>query len=153
MASVGYIRVSSVGQNTARQLDGVELDEVFTEKISAKDTQRPQLQACLKYLRKGDVLHVHSIDRLARSLVDLERLTSDLVDRGVVVKFHKENLAFSGEATPMETLLRQILASFSEFERSLINERRREGQAAAKARGVKFGRKPKLSDEHPLSDL
>lgn len=147
MANVGYIRVSSIGQNTARQLDGVKLDEVFEEKVSAKTMERPQLQACMKFLRKDDVLHCHSIDRLARSLIDLEKITSELIERGVTVKFHKENLHFNNQNSPMETLLRQILGSFAQFERSLINERRNEGLAAARARGVKFGRPNKLTPE------
>jgi len=147
MAQIGYVRVSSIGQNTSRQLEGVELDEVFEEKVSAKNMQRPKLEECLRFLRKGDVLHVHSIDRLARSLIDLESIVSGLIDRGVEVRFHKENLYFSDENTPMEILLRQILGSFAQFERSLINERRKEGMAAARARGIKFGRPQKLTSD------
>lgn len=78
MARVGYIRVSSVDQNVDRQLDGVALDKVFTEKLSGANTDRPQLQAMLEYVREGDVILVHSIDRLARSLADLLKLVSCL---------------------------------------------------------------------------
>lgn len=87
---VGYIRVSSIDQNTDRQLSGIELNKTFSEKISGKDINRPQLQECLEYLREGDTLHVHSIDRLARNLADLQGIVADLTGRGISVKFHKE---------------------------------------------------------------
>src|SRR5580698_4158526 len=93
---VGYIRVSRVDQNTVRQLDGVEVDEKFTDKASGKDTHRPQLQAALQHVRRGDVLVVHSMDRLARSLGDLLKLVKELTERGVAVEFVKNNLVFTG---------------------------------------------------------
>ena len=68
MADIGYVRVSSVGQNTDRQLDGVELEKIFTDKLFGKDTNRPELRACIEYLREGDMLHIHSMDRLSRRL-------------------------------------------------------------------------------------
>src|ERR1035437_2523058 len=89
---VGYIRVSSVDQSELRQLDGVSLDKRFTDKASGKDTKRPQLQAALEYLRDGDILIVHSMDRLARNLDDLRKIVLDLTERGVVVEFEKEKL-------------------------------------------------------------
>lgn len=145
---IAYIRVSSVGQNTARQLDGVALDKTFEDKVSGKDTNRPALQECLDYLREGDTLHVHSMDRLARNLDDLRRMVKELTSRGVAVKFHKEGLTFTGEDSPMATLLLSMLGAVAEFERSLIAERRQEGIAIAKAKGdVYKGRKPSLSDE------
>lgn len=147
MSDVGYIRVSSVGQNTLRQLMGVKLDRTFEEKVSAKDMQRPKLQECLSYLREGDTLHVHSIDRLARNLADLQGLVKGLTQRGVAVKFHKENLEFTGEDTPMNKLMLQLLGAISEFERSLIKERQREGIAAAKAQGKQVGAKKKINDD------
>src|ERR1035441_8039510 len=94
---IGYIRVSSIDQNTIRQLDGVELDKVFTDKASGKDTNRPQLMAALDYLRDGDVFLVHSMDRLARSLSDLLQLVETLNNRGVVVEFAKEGLYLPGD--------------------------------------------------------
>src|SRR5689334_5747255 len=94
---VGYVRVSSVGQNTVRQLDGVALDKVFEEKASAKDAQRPVLQEALRFLREGDTLIAHSMDRLARNLADLQRIVAELTTRGVVVHFVKENLTFTNE--------------------------------------------------------
>lgn len=142
---VGYIRVSSVDQSTARQLDGVALDEVFEDKASGKDTHRPALQACLKHLRKGDCLHVHSMDRLARNLVDLLALVKELTGRGVAVQFHKEALTFTGEPNPMQELQLAVMGAVAQFERSMIKERQREGIAAAKAAGKHLGREKKLS--------
>lgn len=94
---IGYIRVSTVEQNTARQLDGVHLNKIFTDRVSGKSIDRPQLQACLEYAREGDILHVHSMDRLARNLDDLRSLVRQLTAKGVTVQFHKENLTFTGE--------------------------------------------------------
>jgi DNA invertase Pin-like site-specific DNA recombinase len=147
MSDVGYIRVSSYGQNTDRQLVGIELNKTFEEKASAKDTKRPQLQACLEWLREGDTLHVHSIDRLARNLEDLLSLVKQLTGSGITVNFHKENLVFDGNDNPMQRLMLQLLGSVSEFERSLINERRREGMAQAKAKGKQIGAKRKLTSD------
>lgn len=146
-AQVGYIRVSSLAQNTARQLDGVTLDRVFEDRASGKDANRPQLAECLKYLREGDVLHVHSMDRLARNLDDLRRIVKDLTGRGVAVKFVKEALTFTGESSPMANLLLSMLGAVAEFERSLILERQREGIAIAKGEGKYKGRKPSLTPE------
>jgi DNA invertase Pin-like site-specific DNA recombinase len=147
MAHVGYIRVSSTSQNTDRQLAGVTLDEVFEEKASAQDIKRPVLRDCLRYLRKGDTLHVHSMDRLARNLFDLQHLVKELTARGVAVQFHKESLTFTGEENPMATLLLQVMGAIAQFERALIRERQREGIAAAKAKGKQVGAKPKLTAE------
>lgn len=144
---VGYIRVSSLTQNTDRQLDGVALDRTFTDKVSGKDVNRPELAACLKHLREGDVLHGHSMDRLARNLDDLRSLVKDLTSRGVMVQFHKEGLKFTGEDTPMAQLLLSIMGAVADFERSLILERQREGIALAKSKGVYKGRKLSLRDE------
>lgn len=138
---IGYIRVSSVDQNTARQLESVQLDKVFEEKVSgAKTENRKALQDCLGYLRDGDTLHVHSIDRLARNLLELQKIVDDLVGRGVVVRFHKESLTFSDASEPMQRLLLQVLGSFAEFERTMIRERQREGIEAAKRAGKSLGR-------------
>lgn len=134
-------------QNTARQLDGVQLDKVFEDRASGKDTQRPQLEACLAHLREGDTLHVHSMDRLARNVDDLRRMVKDLTGRGVVVRFHKEGLNFTGEDSPMANLLLSMLGAVAEFERALILERQLEGIALAKSQGVYKGRKPSLSPE------
>jgi DNA invertase Pin-like site-specific DNA recombinase len=144
---VGYVRVSSLDQNTTRQLEGLKLDRVFTDKASGKDTKRPQLEACLAHLREGDQLLVHSMDRLARNLDDLRKIVKGLTDRGVRVRFIKEGLEFTGEDSPMSNLLLSLLGAVAEFERSLIKERQREGIALAKAAGVYKGRKPSLTPE------
>lgn len=141
---VGYVRVSSEDQNEARQLDGMSLDRVFTDKASGKDMLRPQLKAALAYLREGDTLHVHSMDRLARNLADLEGIVTGLTARHVTVRFESQGLTFTGKSDPMATLLLQMLGAVAQFERALIRERQREGIALAKERGVYRGRKPKL---------
>lgn len=145
--TVGYIRVSSLDQNTERQLDGMTLDKVFTDKASGKDTNRPELKAALEYLREGDRLVVHSLDRLARNLVDLKTIVTELTAHGVVVEFVKERLVFTGEDNPVSNLLLSVMGAFAEFERSLIRERQREGIALAKKAGVYKGRKPALTGE------
>jgi DNA invertase Pin-like site-specific DNA recombinase len=142
---VGYVRVSTADQNTQRQLDGHQLDHLFTDRLSGKDTARPQLEAMLRYLREGDTLLVHSMDRLARNLDDLRRLVRELTGRGVRVSFVKEGLSFTGEDSPMATLLLSVMGAFAEFERALIRERQREGIALAKARGAYRGRRPALN--------
>lgn len=142
---VGYVRVSTVDQNTERQLDGVDVDKRFEDKASGKDTARPALTAALEYVREGDTLVVHSMDRLARNLEDLRRTVRELTERGVRVQFVKENLTFTGDDSPMSNLLLSMLGAVAEFERAMIRERQREGIAIAKARGVYTGRKPALS--------
>jgi DNA invertase Pin-like site-specific DNA recombinase len=145
---VGYQRVSTADQNTARQLDGIQLDKLFTDHASGKDTNRPQLRACLNYLREGDELVVHSMDRLARSLVDLRRTVDDLVAQGVHVRFVKENLTVaSDDSDPCGVLMLSVMGAVAEFERSLLLERQREGIAVAKRAGKYRGRKPSLSPD------
>lgn len=145
--TVGYIRVSTADQNTERQLDGVALDKVFTDKASGKDANRPQLQRCLEFLREGDTLVVHSMDRLARNVDDMRRIVTELTGEGITIRFVKENLTFTGDTSPMQRLMLTLMAAFAEFERSIIRERQREGIALAKAKGVYKGRKPSLSPE------
>lgn len=151
MAHVAYIRVSTVDQNTDRQLAdvGIEFDKVFEDKASGKDTQRPQLQAMLEYVREGDTLHVHSIDRLSRSLEDLISSVKSLNAKGVAVKFHKENLEFTAEkSSPMNDLILNIFGAVAQFERALSKERQMEGIAKAKDKGVyNKERKKKVSYE------
>ena len=144
---VGYIRVSTLDQSTSRQeeqLQGFNLDEVFIDKASGKDTHRPELQAAIKHCRKGDTLIVHSMDRLARNLDDLRAIVKQLTDDGVAVQFVKESMTFTGEDSPMSKLMLSVMGAFAEFERSLIRERQREGIAVAKTKGVYAGRKPSL---------
>jgi len=145
MAHIGYIRVSTADQNTARQLDGIYLDKTFEEYISGAAQVRPIFQECLNYIREGDTLHLHSIDRLARNLNELQKTVSDLTGRGITVHFHAENLIFGGIASPIQTLLFQIMGAFAQFERSILKERQREGLAQAKANGQILGRPTKMS--------
>jgi DNA invertase Pin-like site-specific DNA recombinase len=143
---IGYIRVSSIDQNTERQLAGQKLHMTFTDKVSGKDTNRPKLIEMLKYAREGDTVIVHSMDRLARNLDDLRKIVKDLNGRGVCVQFLKESLTFSGDDTPMSNLLLSVMGAFAEFERALIKERQLEGIAIAKAKGAFKGRKPAMTD-------
>ncbi len=139
------MRVSAVEQNTARQLVGISLDRIFEEKVSAKTIgNRPVLREMLGFIRDGDDLYVHSMDRLARNLKDLLTLVTTITDKGVTLHFVKENLTFEAKAkaTPFNKLLLGLLGSVAEFERELILERQREGIAQAKARGAYKGRKP-----------
>ena len=137
--NVGYIRVSSAGQNTGRQLDGIQLDKIFEEKISAKNMERPELVSCLDYVRSGDTLFCHSIDRLARSLTDLETIAKKMLAKNVTLKFVKEGLTIDGNMH--SNLIMQIFGAIAEWERCIIAERRNEGIAKAREKGVQFGRK------------
>jgi DNA invertase Pin-like site-specific DNA recombinase len=142
---IGYVRVSSFDQNPDRQLEDVPVDKTFTDKASGKDTQRPQLDALLGFVREGDTVLVHSMDRLARNLDDLRRLVQTLTKRGVRVEFVKEHLTFTGEDSPLANLMLSVMGAFAEFERALLRERQREGIALAKQRGVYRGRKKSLA--------
>ena len=144
---IGYVRVSSFDQNPERQLEHVEVNKVFTDKASGKDTKRPQLDALLSFVREGDTVVVHSMDRLARNLDDLRRLVQKLTKDGVRIEFVKENLSFTGEDSPMANLMLSVMGAFAEFERALIHERQREGIALAKQRGAYRGRKKALLPE------
>ena len=142
---VGYKRVSALDQADLRQLDGVKADKLFTDKASGKDRNRPQLTAMLGFVREGDVIVCHAMDRLARNLDDLRKLVLALVKRGVDVRFVKENLTFTGEDSPMAHLLLSVIGAIAQFERDLIRERQREGIALAKQRKVYLGRVRSLS--------
>jgi len=144
---VGYQRVSSLEQNPQRQLDGIVLDQTYTDRLSGKNIDRPQLSEMLRFVRAEDTVVVHSLDRLARNLDDLRRLINELTGRGVRVEFLKEQLTFTGEDNAMAQLLLSVMGAFAEFERSLIRERQREGVALAKARGAYRGRKRILSED------
>ena len=151
---IGYIRVSTIDQNTARQLDGEKLDRIFEEKASGKDAKRPILKECLEYLRAGDTLHVHSIDRLARNLQDLLAIVKQLKKKNVTIRFHNERLEFTGKSDDnkgdaFQELQLHIIAAVAQFERNLILERQREGIQIAKREGryKNVGRKACLSDD------
>ena len=132
--TVGYVRVSSIDQKEARQLEGLTVDKVFTDKASGEDTNRPQLERALEFLREGDTLVVHSMDRLARNLDDLRRIVLTLTAKAVRVQFLKKSLTFIGEDSPMSNLMLSIMGAFAQFQRELIKERQREGIAIAKKR-------------------
>ena len=144
---IGYVRVSTLDQNERRQLEGQILARVFTDKASGRDTARPQLAELLRFVRDGDTVVVHSMDRLARNLDDLRALVQGLTRRGVRVEFLKEQLVFTGEDSPMANLMLSVMGAFAEFERSLIKERQREGIALAKQRGAYKRRKKTLTPE------
>ena len=143
---VGYKRVSSVDQNLARQtMDDV--DRIFEDKISGKDTNRAALQEMIGFVRSGDEVIVHSIDRLARDLRDLQNIIKQLNDKGVGISFLSERLTFTGKADDaMSKLMLQMMGSFAEFERNIIRKRQAEGIAKAKERGVYKGRAKSVSD-------
>ena len=144
---VGYIRVSTLTQNTVRQLDGVKVDKTFTEHSSGKTVERPVLRECISFVREGDTLIVHSMDRLARNLVDLRNIVETLNLKGVMVQFVKENLTFDGKnKNPMSNLMLSLMGAFAEFERELILERQKEGIELAKQRNAYSGRPKKLSE-------
>ena len=144
--TVGYMRVSALDQKELRQLEGMALDKRFIDKASGKDMHRPQLQQLTKYVRDGDTVVCHAMDRLARNLDDLRKIVLGFTDRGVHVRFEKENLTFTGQDSPMSHLLLSVMGAFAQFERDLIRERQREGITLAKLReGAYTGRKHSLS--------
>lgn len=122
---VGYVRVSSADQKTDRQLEGIELDKIFEEKLSGKDTKRPALQAMLDFIREGDQVFVHELSRLGRSMIDLHQLVEQITKKGATISFVKEGMEFSpGKADPVKQAMFSMLSVFAQFERSLIIGRR-----------------------------
>mgnify|MGYP000172121923 FL=1 len=149
---IGYVRVSSLDQNPDRQIEDLkaqQVEKIFMEKISGKNTDRPELQKMLSFIREGDTLIVHSLDRLARNLADLLTMVQELTDRGVSVVFMNERLSFDAgaDASPTSKLMLSMIGAFAEFERSMIRRRQAEGIALAKERGVYKGRPRSISDE------
>lgn len=151
--TVGYIRVSSEDQNIDRQLDGIALDKVFIDKMTGSSKDRPQLKTMIEYVRYGDMVIVHSLDRMARNLGDLLEIIKTLNDKGVIFKSIKENLTLDGaNPSPMDKFLLHILGAVAEFNRSLIREAQKEGIEKAKRKGRYKGRKPSLSKAQ-INDL
>ena len=149
---IGYVRVSSVDQNPDRQIEDLkaqQVEKIFMDKISGKSTDRPELQKMLSFIREGDTLILHSLDRLARNLADLLMMVQELTGRGVSVIFMNEHLSFEAgaDASPTSKLMLSMIGAFAEFERSMIKRRQQEGIALAKERGVYTGRKRFVSDE------
>ena len=145
MSVIGYKRVSTVDQNLDRQ-DLGNVDKVFEEKLSGKSaSDRPALQDLIGYARDGDTVVVHSIDRLARDLRDLQDIIQTLNDKGVTIQFLSERLTFSADADDAFAKLQlQMMGAFAEFERNIIRKRQAEGIAVAKARGVYKGGKKRI---------
>lgn len=138
---VAYVRVSTVEQNEERQVKGLEkhnIDKWFMEKVSAKDTNRPQLQAMLEFVREGDTVYIHDFSRLARSTKDLLEIVEYLNNKGVRLISNKENLDSN---TSTGKLMLTMIGAIAEFERANMLERQREGIAVAKEHGVYKGRK------------
>ena len=149
---IGYIRVSTADQNPERQrieLEAVGVEEIYEDRVSGKNLDRPQLQEMLAFIRKGDTIIVHSLDRLSRNLSDLLKTVEALTQKGVSIHFLKEKLEFDAgkDASPTAKLMLQLVGAFSEFERSMIKARQREGIELAKARGVYRGRKRTVKPE------
>ena len=149
---IGYVRVSSLDQNPDRQIEDLkaqQVEKIFMDKVSGKNTDRPELQRMLSFIREGDTLIVHSLDRLARNLADLLTMVQDLTCRGVSVIFLNERLSFEAgaDASPTSKLMLSMIGAFAEFERSMIRRRQAEGIALAKERGVYKGRPRSISDE------
>jgi DNA invertase Pin-like site-specific DNA recombinase len=145
--NIGYIRVSSADQNADRQLVDLQLNKTFTDQITGSIKDRPKLNECIDYIRHGDTLYVHSIDRLARNLLDLQEIIQTIIQKGVILKFVKENLVFTSINDPMATLTLQIMGAFAEFERTMIRTRQREGINAAKKAGKHLGRPHKIDNK------
>ena len=146
---VGYTRVSTVEQSTARQDLGSDVERVFEDKASGKDTNRAALQEMIEFVRDGDEIIVYSICRLARDLRDLESIIQSLNDKGVGVHFVSEKLTFSGSGTAGDAFAKlqlQMMGAFAQFERSIIKNRQTEGIAKAKERGVYKGRKKQIDE-------
>lgn len=149
MQNLGYKRVSTTDQNTARQLDGlsVSIDKWFVDECSGATRERPALSQMKEHAREGDVIHVHDISRLARDIGDLIALVEQFNASGVTVVFHKESMTFTGDKDSekggsMNKLLLGVLGSVYEFERAMMLERQREGIAKAKEAGKYKGGKP-----------
>lgn len=156
MANIAYVRVSTVDQNTDRQLTdtGITFAKTFSDKCSGGSTNRPALTDLIEYVREGDTIHIHSIDRLARNLVDLKQLVNNWNERGVSVKFHKENLCFNaGGSDHMSELMLNMLGAVAQFELAMIQERRQEGIEKAKAAGKYRGRPTNEKNHQRIAQL
>ena len=148
MANIAYVRVSTVEQNEARQLEALKkycIDKWFTEKVSGKDTQRPQLQAMLDYVREGDTVYIHDFSRLARNVKDLLEIVEQLTEKSVNLVSNHENIDSS---TPSGKLMLTMIGAIAEFERANLLERQREGIAEAKKAGkYRGGQVKRIEDE------
>ena len=153
MANIAYVRTSTVEQHEDRQCEGLKkynIDKWYIDKCSGKNTNRPQLQAMLEYVREDDTVYVHDFSRLARSTKDLLELVELLNSKGVHLVSNKENL---DSRTPTGKLMLTMIAGIAEFERTNMLERQREGIAIAKEKGVYKGRKPVDVSREVLMEL
>lgn len=146
---LGYVRVSTKRQSLDQQVDaltaaGVQPERIFSDKLSGVRTDRPGLAALLQYAREGDVITVVALDRLGRSLAHIVRTIDDLQQRGIAIRSLREGVDFS---TPMGRMVAGIFASLAEYERELLIERAAVAREAARARGKRVGRQPKLTPE------
>lgn len=145
---VAYVRVSTVEQNEARQIEALKkfnIEKWFTEKVSGKDTNRPELQNLLDFVREGDTVYIHDFSRLARSTKDLLEIVEELNAKGVHLVSNKENI---DSGTPTGKLMLTMIGAIAEFERTNLLERQREGIAIAKENGAYKGRKAKDIDDN-----
>ena len=147
MSIIGYARVSSIGQSLTVQNDKLiayGCEKIYQEKVSGTTANRTKLKSCLNYLREGDKLVITKLDRLARSTFHLTQIAEDLRTRGIELIVIDQNIDTS---TPTGKLLFNMLGSIAEFETEIRKERQLEGIAKAKEKGIKFGAKPKLSEQ------
>lgn len=143
---LGYVRVSTIDQNEGRQLETMKkynVEKIFSEKVSAKDTNRPKLQEMLEFCREGDIIVIKDFSRLARSTKDLLNIVELLNNKNIKLISEKENIDSS---TPTGKLMLTMIGAINEFERTNLLERQREGIALAKAKGKYKGRKSKEVD-------
>ena len=145
--NVAYVRVSSIDQNEARQVEALEkhnIDKWYIEKVSGKDTNRPKLKEMLDYVREGDVVYIHDFSRLARSTKDLLNIVETLEGKGVSLVSNKESIDSS---TPTGKLMLTMIGAIAEFERQNLLERQKEGIAIAQREGKFKGRQVKQVDD------
>lgn len=143
---VGYIRVSTPEQNPERQLEGFAVDKKFIDYSTGRLRERPEFDKMRSYVREGDFIYVHSMDRLARNVDHLRNIVKEFTSKGITVHFIKENLSFTGQDSPMNNLLLTMMGAFAELEIDMMKERQREGIAIARAKGI-YGRPKKLLPE------
>lgn len=144
---VAYIRVSTVEQNESRQLEAMKdknIEKYFTEKVSGKSTDRPELKKMLEFVREGDTIFIHDFSRLARNTEDLLKITRELDEKGVTLISNKENIDTS---TPTGKLMLTMIGAIATFERENLLERQKEGIAIAKQEGKYKGRQEKKIDK------
>lgn len=153
MEKIGYARVSTTGQDLDSQIESLEekgCTKIFKEKVTGKSTEpRTALKEMLNYVRKGDIVYITKIDRLARSIIDLNNIVEQLNDKGVSIIFIQDDMSFKANEKPsaMQELMFNMLGSFAQFERSLIVERTTEGRERAKKAGKHMGRPASSSDK------